>query len=70
MECIEAKVRYYEKPWLKFYLAGVPQTIEFPDKSLPHVLDEIAAKYSGKDAIIFYGNKISYVKLKGEVLCQ
>ncbi|OGO02427.1 MAG: AMP-dependent synthetase [Chloroflexi bacterium RBG_13_52_14] len=64
---MEAKARYYEKPWLKFYPAGVPQTIEIPDKSLPQVFDEIAAKYSGKDAIIFYGNKISYGKLKEEV---
>ena len=64
---MEAKASYYEKPWLKFYPAGVPQTIEIPDKSLPQVFDEIAAKYSSKDAIIFYGNKISYGKLKEEV---
>ena len=64
---MEAKARYYEKPWLKFYPTGVPQTIEIPDKSLPEIFDEVAGKYSGKDAIIFYGNKISYGKLKEEV---
>ena len=64
---MEAKARYYEKPWLKFYPRGVPETIEIPDKSLPQVFDEVAGKYSGKDAIIFYGNKISYGKLKEEV---
>jgi len=60
---MDAKTGYYEKPWLKFYPAGVPETIEIPDKSLPQVFDEVAARYSGKDAIIFYGNKISYGKL-------
>ena len=64
---MEAKARYYEKPWLKFYPSGVPDVIEIPDKSLPQVFDEVADKYSGKDAIIFYGNKISYGKLKEEV---
>jgi long-chain acyl-CoA synthetase len=64
---MEAKARYYEKPWLKFYPAGVPETIEIPDKSLPQIFDEVASKYSGKDAIIFYGNKISYGKLREEV---
>jgi long-chain acyl-CoA synthetase len=64
---MDAKTGYYEKPWLKFYPAGVPETIEIPDKSLPQVFDEVAARYSGKDAIIFYGNKISYGKLKEDV---
>ena len=64
---MEAKARYYEKPWLKFYPSGVPEVIEIPDKSLPQVFDEVAVRYSGKDAIIFYGNKLSYGKLKEEV---
>jgi long-chain acyl-CoA synthetase len=64
---MEAKDRYYEKPWLKFYPAGIPQTIDIPDKSLPQVFDEVASRYSGKDAIIFYGNKLSYGKLREEV---
>jgi long-chain acyl-CoA synthetase len=64
---MDARTSYYEKPWLRFYPAGVPETIEIPDKSLPQVFDEVAARYSGKDAIIFYGNKISYGKLKEDV---
>jgi len=64
---VDVKARYYEKPWLKFYPAGVPHTIEIPDKSLPQIFDEVAGKYSGKDAIIFYGNKLSYGKLREEV---
>jgi long-chain acyl-CoA synthetase len=64
---MEARARYYEKPWLKFYPTGIPQTIDIPDKSLPQVFDEVASRYSGKDAIIFYGNKLSYGKLREEV---
>ena len=64
---VDVKARYYEKPWLKFYPTGIPQTIDVPDKSLPQVFDEVASRYSGKDAIIFYGNKLSYGKLREEV---
>ena len=64
---MEEKDRYYERPWLKFYPEGVPASIEIPNKSLPQVFDEVAGKYSGKDAIVFYGNRISYGKLKEDV---
>ena len=64
---MDARASYYQKPWLKFYPAGVPETIEIPDKSLPQVFDEVAARYSSRDAVVFYGNKISYGKLKEDV---
>src|SRR5512136_180627 len=64
---MDAKTRYYEKPWVRFYPAGAPETIEIPNKSLPQVFDEVATKYSRRDAIIFYGNRIGYAKLKEEV---
>ena len=64
---MEAKARYDEKPWLKFYPEGVPATVEIPERSLPDVFDEVAGKYSGRDAMIFYGNKISFGKLREEV---
>jgi len=64
---MEAKSRYYERPWLKYYPEGVPSDIEIPNKSLPQVFDEVADRYSGRDAIIFYGNRISYSRLKEDV---
>ena len=64
---MDAKARYDEKPWLKFYPEGVPATVEIPERSLPEVFDEVAGKYSGRDAMIFYGNKISFGKLREEV---
>ncbi|MCJ7521731.1 MAG: long-chain fatty acid--CoA ligase [Dehalococcoidia bacterium] len=64
---MDAKARYDEKPWLKFYPEGVPATVEIPERSLPDVFDEVAGKYSSRAAMIFYGNKISFGKLREEV---
>jgi long-chain acyl-CoA synthetase len=64
---MDAKAKYDEKPWLKFYPEGVPATIEIPERSLTDVFDEVAGKYSGRAAMIFYGNKISFGKLREEV---
>jgi long-chain acyl-CoA synthetase len=64
---MEAKIQYYEKPWLKFYPEGVPVNVEIPERSLPEIFDEVADKYSGRAALIFYGNKISFGKLREEV---
>ena len=64
---MEAKAKYNERPWLKFYPEGVPADIEIPERSLSEVFDEITSKYSDKTAIIFYGNKISFRKLREDV---
>jgi long-chain acyl-CoA synthetase len=59
-----AKEAYMSKPWLKFYPKDVPESVEVPDISVPEIFDEMASKYGKKDALIFYGKKISYSKLK------
>ena len=64
---MEAKVKYDEKPWLKFYPEGVPANVEIPERPLPEIFDEVADKYSSRAAVIFYGNKISFGKLREEV---
>lgn len=64
---MEAKATYGEAPWLKFYPEGVPADVEIPVRSLPEVFDEIASKCSDKTALIFYGKKISYAKLREDV---
>lgn len=64
---MEAKVKYHERPWLKFYAEGVPANVEIPERSLPEVFDEVADKYSSRAAVIFYGNKISFGKLREEI---
>ena len=64
---MEAKAKYNERPWLKFYPEGVPANIEIPERSLPEVFDEVTSKYSNKTAIIFYGNRISFKELREDV---
>jgi len=61
---MNAKEAYAAKPWLKYYPEGVPEEIEVPDVSVPEAFDQMADKYGGKTALIFYGKKISYHELK------
>ena len=64
---MEAKAKYHERPWLKFYPEGVPAKVGIPQRSLPEIFDEVADKYSSRTAVIFYGNKISFGKLREEI---
>lgn len=64
---MEAKAKYDEKPWLRFYPEQVPATVDVPERSLPDVFDEVSARYADKTAIIFYGNKIRYKQLREDV---
>ena len=61
---MEPKDVYMSKPWLKYYPEGVPHEVDVPEKSVPELFDEMADKYSGKVALIFYGKKIKYGELK------
>ncbi len=56
-------VSYDEKPWIKHYDEGVPDTVDIPDHSLQYFLDEAARKYPEQIAIILRGYKISYREL-------
>jgi len=56
-----------ERPWLQFYLEGVPADVDIPDKSVPQAFGEAVEKWRNKTALIFYGAKISYRQLKEEV---
>ena len=58
------KEAYMTKPWLKYYPDGVPEEVEVPVVSVPGLFDQMADKYGNKTALIFYGKKISYAKLK------
>src|SRR5512139_799306 len=61
---MNAKDAYAAKPWLKHYPEGVVDTVDAPAVSVPALFDQVAEKYGNKTALIFYGNKISYAKLK------
>src|SRR4030042_604980 len=61
---MDPKELYLSKPWLKYYPKGVPSEVDVPEISVPALFDRMADKYADKTALIFYGNKISYKKLK------
>ena len=58
------KEAYLSKPWLKFYPKDVPAEVDVPNISVPELFDQVVEKYGKKTAVIFYGQKISYAKLK------
>jgi len=62
-----AKEIYLSKPWLKYYPEGVPPEIPIPERSLPELFDEATERYSSKEAVIFYGKKITYRELRNLV---
>jgi long-chain acyl-CoA synthetase len=61
---MDAKQIYLSKPWLAYYPPGVPADTEIPGQSIPELFDEVTEKFSGKDALIFYGKKITYGELR------
>jgi long-chain acyl-CoA synthetase len=56
-----------EKPWLKFYDAGVPHTLDYPEVPLHSLLEESATKYPDSIATILPGRfgdtKLTYKEL-------
>src|SRR4030042_4652503 len=61
---MDPKELYLSKPWLKYYPKGCPSEVNVPEISVPELFDRMADKYADKTALIFYGKKISYAKLK------
>lgn len=61
---METKQAYLSKPWLKYYPAGVPENPNIPEMSVPELIDQLADKYAKNTALIFYGKKITYGRLK------
>jgi long-chain acyl-CoA synthetase len=61
---MEPKEVYLSKPWLKFYHEGVPHDVDVPMTSVHDLFDQMAEKYSGKAALVFYGKKIKYGELR------
>ena len=61
---------YADRPWLKNYKVGafkLKPSIDYPEKPLFAILDEIAEKFPGKDAYYYLGNRMRYRELKRQV---
>jgi long-chain acyl-CoA synthetase len=61
---MDIKQAYLSKPWLKHYPDGVPEAPPIPDLAVPELIDQLADKYANHTALIFYGRKITYSRLK------
>jgi len=55
------------KPWLKKYPEGARPNIEYPELSMPDLLDNVARDFPDRKAIIFEGVEITYRVLSGMV---
>jgi long-chain acyl-CoA synthetase len=58
------KIRYQDKPWLKFYEKGVPDTISYEEICMPDILDRTANEFADKTALTFQGYKLTYRQFK------
>jgi len=61
---MDFKEAYLRKPWLQYYPEGVPAKVDIPEISVPEMFDRAVEKFGSKTALIFYGRKISYQKLR------
>ena len=52
-----------ERPWLTFYDAGVPHSIDYPQVPLTELLARAAAQHPKRAATRFYGATLSYARL-------
>jgi long-chain acyl-CoA synthetase len=58
---------YARKPWLKSYVQGVPEHVDYPEVPLTSVIDKAAKEIPDNTAIYFLGRKINYRDLKNHI---
>ena len=56
-------LHYADKPWIKSYDKGVPETIDVPNHPIQHFLEEGARRVPGNVALVFQGKEITYAEL-------
>ncbi|HLC20902.1 MAG TPA: long-chain fatty acid--CoA ligase [Candidatus Methylomirabilis sp.] len=53
----------FDRPWFAHYDQWIPWTLEYPEVTLQHFLSASATKCPDRDAIIFYGGRLTYREL-------
>ncbi|HYH27552.1 MAG TPA: long-chain fatty acid--CoA ligase [Actinomycetota bacterium] len=57
-----------ERPWLDHYPPEVPKTLEpYPERSVFSLLEESVAQYGDRPALAFFGKRLTYAELMGQV---
>ncbi len=49
-----------KRPWISQYAAGVPANVNYPEWTVPDLLQHSAARAPDSPALLFYGTRISY----------
>ena len=62
-----ASVGYMDKPWLKHYEKGIPETIQFEETCIPAFLERSAKEFPDHTALLFQGFKVSFRELNDMV---
>lgn len=57
-----------ERPWLANYETEVPATLHLPRVPLTRLLDRAARRFPRQTAIVFYGRRLSYRRVRDEAL--
>jgi long-chain acyl-CoA synthetase len=52
-----------ERPWLAHYPAGTPDSISYPDITIPDFLRETVRRYPNRRAVAYYGGYTTYADL-------
>ncbi|MFH0995864.1 MAG: long-chain fatty acid--CoA ligase [Pseudomonadota bacterium] len=60
-------VGYMDKPWLKHYEKGIPETVQFEEICIPAFLERSAKEFPDHTALLFQGFKVSYRELNDMV---
>jgi long-chain acyl-CoA synthetase len=60
---METVPSYSEHPWVRFYEAGIPAHLEYPEITLGEVLSGTVSKFPDHTALLFFGKRISYGQL-------
>jgi long-chain acyl-CoA synthetase len=55
-----------DKPWLKFYEPGVPETVEIPEKPLFAILTDAAKDFPDNIACVYLGQEKTYKQVNEE----
>ena len=62
-----ASVGYMDKPWIKHYEKGIPETIQFEETCIPAFLERSAKEFPDHTALLFQGFKVTFRELNDMV---
>ncbi len=56
-----------DRPWLSSYDEGVPKTLEYPQKTIPELLETMAGRFPDRPFLHYYGTTLTYRQVNGLV---